>query len=97
MLTPLVDQTMVGLAHTLAARGMTTVVVDTFPEHLTDNPGSVYEALAWRIRLLSRQAQVQSLITRGVPVVPWHGPGSLDHVLRDIARRASAPRMGRRR
>lgn len=97
VLTPLVDQTMVGLAHTLAARGMTTVVVDTFPEHLTDNPGSVYEALAWRIRLLSRQAQVQSLITRGVPVVPWHGPGSLDHVLRDIARRASAPRMGRRR
>ncbi|MDV3221733.1 DUF58 domain-containing protein [Intrasporangium sp.] len=97
VLSPLIDQTMVGLAHTLAARGMTTVVVDTFPEHLADNPGSVHEALAWRIRLLSRQAQVHSLVTRGVPVVPWRGPGSLDHVLRDIARRASAPRMGRRR
>lgn len=96
VLTPLIDPSMVGLAHTLAARGMTTVVVDTFPDHLTTNPDTVYDSLAWRIRLLSRQAQVHSLTTRGVPVVPWHGPGSLDHVLRDIARRASAPRMGRR-
>jgi uncharacterized protein (DUF58 family) len=96
VLTPLIDQTMVGLAHTLAARGMTTVVVDTFPAHLAENPANVHEALAWRIRLLSRKAQVHSLVSRGVPVVPWHGAGSLDHVLRDIARRASAPRMGRR-
>jgi uncharacterized protein (DUF58 family) len=97
VLTPLIDPTMIGLAHTLAARGMTTVVVDTFPPHLAENPGSVHEALAWRIRLLSRQAQVHSLVTRGVPVVPWKGTGSLDHVLRDVARRASAPRLGRRR
>ena len=53
------------VAHTLAARGMRTVVVDTFPEHLTDNPGNVYQSLAWRIRLLSRQAQVHSLVTTG--------------------------------
>ena len=75
---------------------MTVVVVDTFPEHLVDNPTSVYEALAWRMRLLSRGAEVRSLRLRGVPVVPWRGPGSLDQVLRDIARRASAPRMARR-
>ncbi|GAA6527191.1 DUF58 domain-containing protein [Intrasporangium sp. DVR] len=97
VLSPLIVPTTVGLAHTLATRGMTTVVVDTFPDHLAEDPGNVYEALAWRIRLLSRQAQVHSLVARGVPVVPWHGPGSLDHVLRDIARRAAAPRMGRRR
>lgn len=97
VLSPLIVPTTVGLAHTLAARGMTTVVVDTLPEHLTADPGSVYEALAWRIRLLSREAQVHSLVTRGVPVVPWRGPGSLDHVLRDLSRRAAAPRMGRRR
>ena len=76
---------------------MTVVVVDTFPEHLTDAAGTnLYESLAWRIRLLSRDAQVNSLRLRGVPVVPWRGPGSLDQVLRDIARRASAPRMSRR-
>jgi uncharacterized protein (DUF58 family) len=96
VLSPLVEPTMVALAHTLAARGMTVVVVDTFPEHLTDSATNRYESLAWRIRLLSRDAQVNSLRLRGVPVVPWRGPGSLDQVLRDIARRASAPRMSRR-
>lgn len=96
VLSPLIDPTMVGLAHTLASRGMTVVVVDTFPEHLTANPANVHESLAWRIRLLSRAAQVHSLTARGVPVVPWRGPRSLDHVLRDIARRSAAPRMPRR-
>lgn len=96
VLSPLIEPTMVGLAHRLAARGLTVVVVDTFPEHLVTDPTNVYESLAWRIRLLSRDAEVHSLQLRGVPVVPWRGPGSLDRVLRDIARRASAPRMARR-
>src|SRR6478736_4483378 len=96
VLSPLIDPTMVTLAHTLAARGMTVVVVDTFPDHLVADPSSVYQALAWRIRLLSRDAEVHNLRLRGVPVVPWRGAGSLDQVLRDIARRASAPRMARR-
>ena len=96
VLSPLVEPTMVALAHTLAARGLTVVVVDTFPEHLTDPSTNRYESLAWRVRLLSREAQVRSLRLRGVPVVAWRGPGSLDQVLRDIARRARAPRLGRR-
>jgi uncharacterized protein (DUF58 family) len=96
VLSPLIEPTMVTLAHTLSARGMTVVVVDTFPDHLVEDPTSVYQALAWRIRLLSRDAEVHNLRMRGVPVVPWRGAGSLDQVLRDIARRASAPRMGRR-
>lgn len=96
VLSPLIEPTMVGLAHRLAARGLTVVVVDTFPEHLVTDQANVYEALAWRIRLLSRDAEVHSLQLRGVPVVPWRGPGSLDLVLRDIARRAAAPRMARR-
>lgn len=96
VLTPLIQPTMAELAHTLAARGMSTVVVDTFPQHLTDNPDEIHQALAWRIRLLERDGQVRSLIARGIPVVSWQGQGSLDHVLRDIARRAAAPRMVRR-
>lgn len=96
VLTPLFEPTMVELAHRLAARGMTTVVVDTFPPHLTDRPAGVHQGLAWRIRLLERDAQVHGLVSHGIPVVPWRGPRSLDHVLRDIARRASAPRMVRR-
>jgi uncharacterized protein (DUF58 family) len=96
VLTPLMESTLVELAHTLSSRGMTTVVVDTLPRHLTDNPDEIHQALAWRVRLLEREAQVHSLVSRGIPVVPWRGPGSLDHVLRDIARRAAAPRMVRR-
>ncbi|GAA5032457.1 DUF58 domain-containing protein [Terrabacter aeriphilus] len=96
VLSPLVEPTMVTLAHTLAARGRTVVVIDTFPEHLARNPDNPYEALAWRMRLLSRDAEVHGLRLRGVPVVPWRGPGSLDQVLRDVARRAAAPRMARR-
>jgi uncharacterized protein (DUF58 family) len=96
VLTPLIEPTTVELVHTLAARGMTTVVVDTFPPHLTEDPADVHQALAWRVRLLERHTQVHSLVSRGIPVVPWRGPGSLDHVLRDIARRSAAPRMVRR-
>ena len=96
VLTPLIDPTMVELSHRLAARGLTVVLVDTFPPHLVDNPQNAYQSLAWRVRLLSREAQVSSLVARGVPVVPWRGPGSLDHVLRDVARRSSAPRLVRR-
>lgn len=96
VLSPLIEPTMVELTTTLASRGLTTVVIDTFPEHLTATPDDPYQALAWRIRLLSRQAQVGAIISRGVPVVPWRGPGSLDSVLRDVAHRASAPRMVRR-
>jgi hypothetical protein len=32
------------------------------------------------------------LRAHGVPVVAWAGAGSLDQVLRDVARMASAPR-----
>lgn len=96
VLTPLIDPSMVELSHRLAARGLTVVLVDTFPPHLVANPQNAYQSLAWRVRLLSREAQVASLVSRGVPVVPWRGPGSLDHVLRDVARRSSAPRLVRR-
>jgi uncharacterized protein (DUF58 family) len=96
VLSPLIDQSMVDLAHTLAARGRTIVIVDTFPDHLVGSDGNTYESLAWRMRLLTREAQVVSLRLRGVPVVPWVGPRSLDHVLRDISRRAAAPRLSRR-
>ncbi|MCU1537060.1 MAG: hypothetical protein JWP82_1411 [Humibacillus sp.] len=96
VLSPLIDPSMVELAHTLASRGRTVVVVDTFPDHLVSGEGNTYEALAWRMRLLTREAQVASLRLRGVPVVPWVGPRSLDQVLRDIARRAAAPRLSRR-
>jgi uncharacterized protein (DUF58 family) len=92
MLTPEVTTVMV----TLARRGLTVVVVDTltpeiFPEPAR-NPRSAAR-LAWRIRLVERQMQITEVTRRGIPVVPWHGPGTLDEVLRRLARRSRTPRL----
>lgn len=82
-------------AAAFAARGLSVIVVDTLPLHLG---GMVEPALtvAWRIRRLERDAELRELSRRGIPVVAWRGPGSLDVVLRDLGRRSSAPKMVRR-
>ena len=38
---------------------------------------------------------IGQLREHGVPVVAWAGAGSLDQVLRDVARLAAAPEVGR--
>ena len=95
VLSPLIDPAMVDVVARLGARGLTTVVVDTIPEHLEQTGDDVYGALAWRLRRLTREADIDRLTAAGIPVVPWRGPASLDIVLRDIARRARAPRLAR--
>jgi len=96
VLTPLVDPSSVAVVARLGSRGLTTIVVDTMPEHLWDPGGDAGTRLAWRLRRLTRAAEIRRLGDLGVPVVPWRGPGSLDLVLRDVARRARRPRMVRR-
>jgi len=92
MLTPEVTTVMV----TLARRGLTVVVVDTLtPEILPEparNPRTAAR-LAWRLRLVERQMQITEVTRRGIPVVPWHGPGTLDEVLRRLTRRSRMPRV----
>lgn len=97
MLSPLVSGAALERAITLAGRGIAVVVVDTLPDGITDHdPGDPFRALAWRIRLLERARELRAVQAAGVPVVRWRGPGSLDQVLRDLARRRRAPRMVRR-
>ncbi len=96
VLTPLVDPSSVAVVARLGSRGLTTIVLDTMPDHLWDPEGDPATRLAWRLRRLTRTAEIQRLGDLGVPVVPWRGPGSLDLVLRDVARRARRPRMVRR-
>jgi uncharacterized protein (DUF58 family) len=100
MCSPLISQSTMQRAISLAARGLTLVVVDTLPSDivLTDEDDRSDEStmLAWRIRMLERQADTRAVVAAGIPVVPWRGPGSLDQVLRDVARRARAPRMAQR-
>ena len=93
VLSPLVHPAMTGLVSAVAARGLTTVVIDTLPSHLSADPADPYAAVAWRLRRLDRDEEVHRLRAAGVPVVAWVGPGSLDLVLRGLARRGAHPRL----
>jgi uncharacterized protein (DUF58 family) len=101
--SPLISPASLQRAADLSSHGLTLVVVDTLPDAVTHLAGDDDERerdraieLAWRIRLLQRDAEVRAVTTLGVPVVRWRGPGSLDQVLRQVSRRARAPRLAAR-
>lgn len=111
VLTPVVDPRTAPVLARLARSGRYVVAVDTLPQNhpvprLPDDGDAAYRL--WR---LERENTVGALREHGVPVVPWAGAGpgaaghgepglgagaSLDQVLRDVARSASAPRAGNR-
>jgi uncharacterized protein (DUF58 family) len=95
MLSPLISPVALERAAAIASHGLTVAVVDTLPENVHSGDDVTTE-LAWRIRLLERRREVRVIEQVGVPVIVWRGPGSLDPFLREIARRAAAPRMARR-
>jgi uncharacterized protein (DUF58 family) len=98
VLSPLLRQSMLGYIVTLVHSGCTVIAVDTLPADVGDviDP-ELHDLknwpLAWRLRLLERRAELDRLGNLGVPTVPWRGAGTLDEVLRDASRLASAPRM----
>jgi uncharacterized protein (DUF58 family) len=99
--SPLISPASMERAVDLARRGLSLVVVDTLPDTVShrpeaESPGDDAISLAWRIRMLQRDAEVRRVATLGVPVVAWRGPGSLDQVLRQVSRRARAPRLAAR-
>lgn len=96
MLSPLISPDTLRRALALGRRGFTLVVVDTMPEELDHGDDSELVRIAWRIRMLQRSVEMTQVAVAGIPVVPWRGPGSLDMVLRDIGRRAAAPRLAHR-
>jgi hypothetical protein len=63
---------------------------------LADHPlvGTEWTGLAQRLWRLERDVVIGQLREAGVPFTGWSGPGSLDHVLRDLTRLAAAPRIG---
>ncbi len=92
MLSPLISRVALDRAVQLGRRGIPVVVIDTLPDDLTFDHDPQAE-LAWRLRRLERRREIRLVERAGIPVVHWVGPGSLDQFLRDVARRASAPRM----
>lgn len=92
MLSPLVAREALDRAVALGRQGLPVVIVDTLPDDITvdDDP---YTSLAWRIRRLERTREIRRVRQVGIPVIRWHGPGSLDQFLRDVARRSAAPKL----
>jgi uncharacterized protein (DUF58 family) len=95
MLSPLIAPEALGLAVELGRRGAAVVVIDTLPDHVAEHDDEL-TALAWRVRLLERRREVRKVTAAGIPVIQWRGPGTLDVVIRDIARRTTGPRLVQR-
>jgi uncharacterized protein (DUF58 family) len=92
VLTPLVDPRSADMLAGLTQSGRYTVAVDTLPAGAAPPHRSPWTSLATRLWRLERENTLGRLREHGVPVVTWAGAGSLDLVLRDVARLASAPR-----
>jgi uncharacterized protein (DUF58 family) len=60
------------------------------PYAAADSPSGPVAARLWRF---DRANTIAELREHGVPVVPWAGAGSLDHVLQQVARVNQAPRL----
>ncbi len=97
VLSPMLSEAMASVTATLVRRGLPVLVVDTLPADaapaVVEGTDPAVAALAWRMRRIERQAVLDRLAALGCPVVPWRGPGTLDDVLRRLARRAQLPQV----
>jgi len=94
VLTPMLDPRSAEMVATLARAGRVVVAVDTLGDMVRRAvPGSSWTAVAHGLWRLERDNMIGALREAGVPVTPWLGAGSLDHVLRDSSRLAAAPRV----
>jgi uncharacterized protein (DUF58 family) len=96
VLTPLLDERSAQMLARLARAGRFVVAVDTLPADLPPPRDRGWAEVAYRLWRLDRETMIGQLREHGVPVVRWAGAGSLDQVLRDVARLATAPRVGAR-
>ncbi len=71
----------------LAAAGFSVVIIDTLDDEVQRREEDAVALLAWRLRMVERDLEITAISRRGVPVVPWVGPGSLDMALRQLGRR----------
>ena len=99
LLSPLLTTGALARAVALADRGVGLVAVDCLPRDVRrvgQDVGDPYADLAWRIELLDRDRRIRRAREVGIAVVPWLGAGSLDLVLRDLARHPGGRRAGAR-
>jgi uncharacterized protein (DUF58 family) len=98
VLSPVLSDEMATTAVRLLRRGLPVIVVDTLPDDAAPSVSSETDPeiarLAWRMRLIERRHVLERLAAEGCPVVPWHGPRTLEEVVRRLALRAQLPRAG---
>ncbi len=87
VVSPVIGTVASTLAAGAAQRGLPTVLIDCLPSSTAGGD------VAHRLSMLERQVQMHRLQHRGLAVVPWRGPGSLDPVLQ----RMGAAGVGSRR
>ncbi len=92
VLTPLVDPRSADMLAGLSQSGRYTVAIDTLPPGAAPPSRSPWTPVATKLWRMERENVLGRLREHGVPVVTWAGAGSLDLVLRDVSRLASAPR-----
>lgn len=97
VLSPMLAESIGTATATLVRRGLPVLVIDTLPSNaapaVADGTDPVLAGLAWRMRKVEREQVLGRLTTLGCPVVAWRGPGTLDAVLRRLARRAQLPQV----
>jgi uncharacterized protein (DUF58 family) len=96
VLTPLLDERAAEMVAMLARSGRFVVAVDTLPPDLRLTEPGAWSTAAERLWRLDRENTIGALREHAVPVVPWAGAGSLDEVLRLVARLATGPKVAQR-
>ena len=97
VLSPMLSDAVATATATLVRRGLPLVVIDTLPSgmalEVAEGTDPAVADLAWRMRLLERDQVLARLASFGCPVVAWRGAGTVDDVMRRLARRAQLPQV----
>ena len=93
VLSPMLFTPLVTATASLQRSGASVVVIDTLGEREQSADRLAPAGLAARMQKLERGDRLERLAALGCPVVPWRGPGTLDTVLQQLARRARVPKV----
>jgi uncharacterized protein (DUF58 family) len=93
VLTPLLDDEAARNLLALRQRGASLMCIDTLSVEAQPDSSDRVSEVARRLWLLERARVVHRLADAGIPVVAWNSSASLESVLRDVTRIASAPRL----
>ena len=95
VVTPLVGRHIFTQAAVLARSGHSVVVIDTLADEALPINSDAWTAPVNDLWRKERAVRIRQLTDLGLPIAAWEGNGSLDAVLRELARAAS--RTGARR